>query len=128
MAKTPKRLPNRGTFKAGTEAPVKAQAAANNQARYRDQVTQVLISILSEVDKETNKAKLYLMLDRLVNLGLGVEIKIKGHVHHYPPDLRAISTILDRLIGKPKQQIDIEPSKSGGLVMIFGPNEDGDEE
>lgn len=132
MKPLPKPAPTKGVgrdatkFKVGEARPMKAVMARNDQTFYRDKFTQALISTLSEIDASTNKEKIYVLCDRLVALGLGVEFTVNGKKHHYAPDLKAIKEILDRLIGKPRQQIDVAPAAEGGVTIIF--DVPGDEE
>lgn len=122
---------NRGTFTKGDDRAPKA--AQNNQAKYRDEVTQTLISILNEEvanptgDRRERKKKLYVMLDRLVALGLGIEFKVGDKKFQFAPDLKAINTILDRLIGKPKQTMEMKP-EGGKLMIVFGEDDDNESE
>lgn len=114
-----------GAFTKGDPRVTGPKAAANNQAKYRDEVTQTLISILNENAPKMDKSKLYVMLDRLVALGLGIEFKVGYKKFQFAPDRKAISDVLDRLIGRPKQTMELKP-EGGKLVIEFGENEDND--
>jgi len=122
---------NRGMFSKGDERASKA--AANNQSKYRDEVTQTLISILNEEvahpteNARERKKKLYVMLDRLVALGLGIEFRVGTKKFQFAPDLKAINVILDRLIGKPKQTMEMKP-EGGSLIIQFGEDDDNETE
>lgn len=92
--------------------------AANNQVRYRDEIVQILISQLNEVDKETSKEKKYLLVESLIAMGIGLEVRRNGKVIKYEPSLQAIKEVLDRLIGKAPQSIGFDGGENGGKVTI----------
>lgn len=121
-----KRPPTSGTFKKGTEAP---KAARNLQTYYRDEMTQILISKLNEVEKTSGKEYKYLLFDRLVALGCGLEFKIGKKTFQYAPDRGAIKEILDRLIGRPVQAHAMEGGEDGKgarLTIVFDEPGDAD--
>jgi hypothetical protein len=80
-------------------------------------ISQALTSLPHEIDSTTNKAKIYTLCDRLYELAVGYprerEVLTKdGKVvtlhEDVPPDVNAIREIVDRVQGKPKQNIDIK--------------------
>lgn len=119
------RAPTSGTFKKGTEAP---KAARNNQTIYRAELTQILISTLNETWAGQTKANKYLLVERLVALGLGLEIRIGRKRYQAPPDKGAIKEILDRLIGRPMQahSVEGEDGKGARLTIVFDEPGDAD--
>ena len=117
--KRPIKPATRGSFTKDDDRAKKARAA-NNQSAYRDELVQIIISKLNEVEKESGKEYKYLLVDRLVALGCGLEFKIGKKTFQYAPDKGAIKELFDRLIGKPTQAVHhgVDGGK-GKVTLIF---------
>lgn len=76
--------------------------------------TRALLAQLNSVDKKTKKEKVWRLTEQLLELALGYDYEeetiIKGKKvmlkKHMPPDLQAIIAVMDRVDGKPKQQVE----------------------
>lgn len=97
------------------------QAGLGNRGPSRpDMCTQVLISLLNEVDKKTGKAKVYRLCETLIDLACGYTEKrpvtklVKGKLKtanidvYTPPDKSAIAEVIDRVQGKATQQVIVD--------------------
>lgn len=57
------------------------------------------------------------IIDRLFELADGVEVQDKERVYSTPPDFRAASYLIDRILGKPTQAVEAQiTGKDGGPV------------
>lgn len=95
--------------------------AANNQSFYRDEMTQILISTLNETWKGQSKANKYILIERLVALGCGLEFKVGKKTFQFAPDRGAIKEIMDRLMGKPVQAVNhgVGNGGKGRVTLVF---------
>ncbi len=101
--------------------------AKSNSTFYRDEMVQILISQLNEIDPETSKAKKYLLIERLLAMGIGLKIRVNGRYIAYEPNLAAMKEILDRLIGRPAQAVTVAPDENkSGILIVF--DEPGDKD
>jgi hypothetical protein len=121
MAKSKHR--NVTTWKKGD--PNIPRPAAHNQVRYRDEFLQILIAQLNEVDEHTSKEKKYLLIERLLAMGIGLEVRIGTRKVQFEPSLPAMKEIFDRFLGKPRQAVDVgvDEGKSGVLIVFDEPGD-----
>ncbi len=123
-----KHYPNEATlFKKGNTIGIGNKGRGNPSL-----ITQELISVLNEMDKNTGKAKKYVLADKLVMLALGYKYKQKKTVVdpegkertievevEVQPDIIAIREVFDRAEGKAKQQVSIDSSHQQTLRVEF---------
>ena len=86
-------------------------------------MSQVLTSILNELDKETNKAKMYKLCDKLYDLAVGYTYQKKTKLDDgtvvsvedvvVQPDIVAIREVFDRVEGKARQQVTVTGANDG---------------
>ena len=107
------------------KAPGTFKPAKHNQAFYRDEMLQILISQLNEVDAATSKEKKYLLIERLLAMGIGLKVRVNGRTIAYEPSLPAMKEIFDRFIGKPRQAVDVgvDQGQSGVLIVFDEPGD-----
>ena len=113
----PAKKPNAGHFKPGNQA-----AVGHNGPMRKDPITQVLISQLNEIDKNTGKQKLHMLCEALIGLAIGLEFKIGSKKYQFAPDIKAIKEIIDRVQGRAIQSVGLTgPQK---ITFVFEPGED----
>lgn len=59
------------------------------------------------------------LVDKLFELAEGVEVQDKGKVYCTPPDFRAASYLVDRILGKPTQAVDAAVSGPNGGPQVI---------
>jgi hypothetical protein len=105
-----------------------------NPVAYR-MITQVLISQLNEIDPKTQKPRLHKIVENLIKAAEGytkdvIDSKGKKTKEEVPFSLEAIREIIDRIDGKPKQNVEgsghvDEDRRVTGIVhVIVDPGQD----
>ncbi len=98
-------------------------ALGRHGRKSRDALSQVLTSILNEIDHETGQEKKYRLAQELYNLAVGYEEKIecrngKIKIIKHLPNLAAIRELIDRVEGKAPQAISLD-SPEGPPPIAF---------
>jgi hypothetical protein len=103
-----------GTFQKGNKLGLR-----NPGPMRHNMITGVIISQLHEIDKNTSREKIHLLVEALIKNALGYEKtimekgkKIKVQV---PPDLAAIREVIDRVEGKAAQAVTVDASITHSL-------------
>jgi len=113
----PARKAHAGLFRPGNDA-----AVGNRGRMHSTAMSQVLTSILNELDKETNKAKMYKLCGKLYDLAVGYSFKKKEITADgievikevvVQPDINAIREVFDRVEGKARQQVTVTGADDG---------------
>ena len=109
-------MPGRGNpFKLGNKASVGNRGRASPNC-----ITQAIISQLHEIDKDTKKSKVHLLVEKLIDLAMGREHKVDGKVIREPPELQAIKEIIDRVQGRPPQGLEISNKDGEAFKTLSG--------